>query len=479
MEKLKKNFIYVPLILVELYLIITLLLYQFGPLNWHTENEVMFWVLIFAYHFVFIAGYLLAVKKFKLRIPNVEKLNNKRVLNIFLWVVVFICAICFFIEYRNTTFSNSFSITDFIENFIKGLENPALQYYGKSQAALTFVSNKLLTLVAAAFAFIYIGMVPLFIFLWNRLNYFHKFAFYIIVFLRIAIYVSIGTNKGIFDMLFYIGSSLLICFLLNFNKGSLLEFFKQKSLILFCCFLLVFSFCYFTHNISTRVGSVIDYTENIVNKNEHNDNNDNSNHLDNDNNHNDESNSDQDDNTNSNIQDTENNDTSDQNTSFIKRMYYSVTNYVTQGYYGMSLALDEEFTTTYGIGHSAFLRSNFKSIFGIDVDDRTYQHKITELWDEDGQWHSFYSYIANDVSFYGVIVVMFIIGLYYGALSKDAIYNDSIIAKIIITLLVIMFVYMPANNQLLTSMYTFCAFFELTFIWLVSKLFGKKELIHE
>lgn len=476
MEKLKKNFIYVPLILVELYLIITLLLYQFGPLNWHTKNEVMFWTLIFAYHFVFIAGYLLAIKKFKLRIPRVEKLDNKRVLNIFLWVVIFICVICFFIEYRNTTFSNSFSITDFIENFIKGLENPALQYYGKSQAALTFVSNKLLTLVAAAFAFIYVGMVPLFIFLWNRLNYFHKFAFYIIVFFRIAIYVSIGTNKGIFDMLFYIGSSLLICFLLNFNKGSVLEFFKQKSLILFCCFLLVFSFCYFTHNISSRVGSVIDYTENIVNKNEHNEDND---YSDNDHNQNDNSNSDSNDNTNSDIQDNEEIDNSDENTSFIKRMYYSVTNYITQGYYGMSLALDEEFTTTYGIGHSAFLRSNFKSIFGIDVDDRTYQHKITELWDEDGQWHSFYSYIANDVSFYGVIVVMFIIGLYYGALSKDAIYNDSIIAKIIITLLVIMFVYMPANNQLLTVMYSFCAFFELSFLWLVSKFFGKKELSNE
>lgn len=51
------------------------------------------------------------------------------------------------------------------------------------------------------------------------------------------------------------------------------------------------------------------------------------------------------------------------NNGFMKSAFYGLTEYVTQGYYGMSLSLDEPFTSTYGIGNSAFLRSNFKTLF--------------------------------------------------------------------------------------------------------------------
>lgn len=54
-----KFLLFLPLFLIELYLGMTLLLYQFGPIPWKTENKALFWTLIACYHVAFIVGYVL------------------------------------------------------------------------------------------------------------------------------------------------------------------------------------------------------------------------------------------------------------------------------------------------------------------------------------------------------------------------------------------------------------------------------------
>lgn len=467
-----KYFLYIPMLLVELYLLFTVALYQFGPLDWKTENVGMFWTFLLLYHVAFILGYVVSIRKIKLRAADwsVSRLSD-RAFRWLMWVVLAICVVCACIEYKNLTHADSYIPYDLPRNFWNGLVNPAKQYYNKG-AAEGYTSNKLVTLGSALFSFIYVSIIPLLVVQWKRISLPQKTLCFAVILFKVVVYVSVGTNKGIFDTMFGFVGILLVLLLLNlFHKTD--RHIDRKTFLkvsAFALFLVVFSFTYFTVNISSRVKSPVDYAMSVAGqeprptvtkpaateapeKEE----------------------------TKPEEEETKATEPKKEEPvqevrkpdSFLMKMYYSVSNYLTQGYYGMSLSLDEEFTTTYGIGNSQFLMSNFKSLLGIDVKDRTYQHKIDAKWDEDGKWHSFYSYFANDISFYGVVVLMFLIGLFYGCICKDVILNDSLIGKLLLPLFVVMFMYMPANNQVFTAMATCTAFLELTFLWLLSKIHWK------
>lgn len=55
--------------------------------------------------------------------------------------------------------------------------------------------------------------------------------------------------------------------------------------------------------------------------------------------------------------------------------YEKLTSYMAQGYYGMSIALDEDFQSSFGIGHSVFLQKILADYLGFNVRDRTFEHK--------------------------------------------------------------------------------------------------------
>lgn len=494
MKKKNHFLLYLPLIMVEAYLLFTIVLYQFGPLDWKTENEGLFWFFLLMYHAAFILGYLLSIKKINLA-PARHSLKslNPKVYRGIIWCALMICVVCACIEYKNLTLASSYIPYELPKNFIAGLVDPASQYYNKFTPE-GYVSNKLVTMGSALFSFIYLSLIPLLVVEWKRLSLPQKIVAFIVIVFKVVVYVSIGTNKGIFDTMFSFAGILLVLVLLNVFHSTE-EHIEKKTFLkiaAFTLFLVIFSFTYFTANISSRVSSPVDYAMNVAGQTTEPD---------------------------TTIPETTAPETTAPETtapettgtettapeatgtettapgaaesdgnkvddekdppkkkdSFLKRMFYSVSNYLCQGYYGMSLALDEDFTSTYGIGNSQFLMSNFKSLFGIDVKDRTYQHKVDALWDEDGKWHSFYSYIANDVSFYGVIAVMFLIGLFFGCICKDVFLNDSLIGKCLLPLFVVLFMYMPANNQIFTAMATCTAFLELSFLWILSKLTGKRK----
>ncbi|PNA72488.1 hypothetical protein C1Y19_20735 [Pseudomonas sp. MPR-LB3] len=140
-----------------------------------------------------------------------------------------------------------------------------------------------------------------------------------------------------------------------------------------------------------------------------------------------------------------------------------------QGYYGMSISLDEDFQSSYGIGHSVFLQKTFAQHLGIDVRDKTFPHKITEKWDEFVYWHSFYTYIANDVGFWGVAVIMLILGAYFSYVYLSAVLQDNFYAKMLLPLFGILFLYIPANNQIFGFLESMSSFWILTLLFILSK----------
>lgn len=142
--------------------------------------------------------------------------------------------------------------------------------------------------------------------------------------------------------------------------------------------------------------------------------------------------------------------------------------YVSQGYYGLSLALALDYNWTFGIGHSPFLISIFSSIIdSISI----YQDGLlfalrSAGWDDRYVWSSVFPWLASDLTFYGVPPFLFFIGAIYSRSWLVAITQRQASAIMTFSLLSIFLAYAPANNQLAQSPDYYIA----TLFWLGSFL---------
>ncbi len=482
-NKSQTKILYLPLILIELYLIFSLFVFQFGPVNWMTENVGYFWFLIAIYHLSFILGYVLFVRKIKVSPKKIERSNLIGSFIVkYMWIFLFACTVLSLIKAMGLRSSYELIPWSLPSEFIKGLVNPGEQYYAKLVAAQlnNYTGSKITSGLVALFSFVVSSMIPVCVLLWNRINLPQKIVFFTIVFFEFATFVAVGTNKGVFDLLFIFTASITIDFLANYEGRKIKSLLKDKKILIgVVVFLLFFSLIFFAWTMKSRVGSSADYTASLVY-------------------------------TASMTEDAtvpevttvpeattvpevttepevttvssdENSDKQEdavesKTESLFSNFVYGMSSYIGQGYYGMSLALGKDFTSTYGVGNSRFLSTNFKYFFGIDVEPYTFQAKISNRWDHYANWHSFYCYIANDVSFPGVAIIMFLLGASLSAIFKDAIYGNNIFAQSLLPMYAIMFLYMPANNQVFTFMHSFCAFFQLMILWYLSHKWKAHEL---
>ena len=128
------------------------------------------------------------------------------------------------------------------------------------------------------------------------------------------------------------------------------------------------------------------------------------------------------------------------------------TSYLTQGYKGLSLAMDSPWRPTYGLGFSTFIRHNLTRVLGLDeasIEARTYEGQVdAKGWTAGQQWSSFFVHPASDLSFYGVIPLMLLIGFGFGAAWRDTCVRKDPFACVVFFYLGIELLYLSANNQL-------------------------------
>lgn len=439
--------VYAPLFLVEAYLLYGLWLLFFGPVSWPMENKREFLGFIFLYHAFFIAGYLLYNAYFfrKLTSNTIAKQapTHKNIFVEHFWIIVFFAFLANIILHRNITLSSSYIPENFFSGVYRGLVTPwqARAYYASEVPMADFIKNPYITaslLIAGPFKYV---LLPGLIFYWNALSTARKIVGILVV--TIPLFTGIIASLSVINFSYLFITSICLGVLLASNKsrGFFITLKQRKFFLVFLLFIFFFSFWQFysvksSHTpyqvaFEKRKPSSFDYLKEkgIHFKSE--------------------------------TQDTEK--------SNIVDLYEKLTVYMVQGYYGMSIALGEEFDTSFGIGHSVFLQKVFADYLGIDVRSRTFQHKITEKWDEFVYWHSFYSYIANDVGFLGVSVIMLILGAYFSAVYLSAIMYDELFSKLLVPLFGILFLYVPANNQVFGFLETMTSFWFLTLLFLLSR----------
>ncbi len=421
-----------PIILTESYLILTLLIFAFGPIAYHLDDPLAFWFYISLYHISMILGYLLAAQPFR---NQIRPRRKYRALSLFkIRILILVAYFAFLIGHKNLTMSDSIIPENFISDILSGVFESERQYIGKIDRLGDYAGSKILNILNFFVAFTKIIIIPVIVFSWERLKIPDRFLALTVSFLPVLSGVSTGTNKPLFDFVILYASSLLLYFVANFYAEGRFNFKSRRFFIVIITLSLGFALWFFGTAMLGRGGdpSYVESTSPLGH-----------------------------------IRVDEAYRYIDGG-SFLSYVYVWLSNYVVQGYYGFSQALNMEFTSTFGFGNSQFLARQLEWATGYNLSLDTYQHKIDAVWGETTQWHSLYSYIANDVHFLGVAVWNFIMGFYLARVWRSFLDEDNLFAKMLLPLFAMLVIFTPANNQVLGFLESFSAFILLTVLWISS-----------
>lgn len=421
---------YYPLLFIELYLIFTLFIFYFGPVNFKIHNPELFLLLMFLYHLSFILGYYIFTITFKFN--NIIFSNNLN--NNFFYIVFFFAFIGVLLLYKNSTMSSSFIPYNIIDEVIDGFTKPQQVYAERmlNTPSLNSENNtRIFNILLIFFAFNKLLFIFTYLYFWSDLSIFKKIlsVFYSLIFISSGI--ASGTNSIIFIFFIFCSFSLVV---IIYKKNP--KIIPKIILISIVFFLIPIGF--FGYIMSERGGgfeyfigtsplgdiSINLYTPELDNV-----------------------------------------------FSFYTYALVWLDYYLVQGYYGFSLIIDLDWNWTYGFGNSEFLQRQFFMLTGIDISRETLQYKISDIWDKSAQWHSFYGQFANDFSVVGLMILMFAIGALLSRVWLSIIYNNNFYGMALLPLFMLMFIFLPANNQVFGFIDTFSYFIFITFFWLYK---GKK-----
>lgn len=469
----------IPIYLTVIYLMLTIVIYVFCPYDWPTKRPVLFYVLNILYIVAIVWGYHVGlkydfrIKKFVLTEEKFQKFLN----------IVSLMAIVNFTMYLIYVFrSYGFDTLDFwglAEQMAVGFKAPGLGYLKHVELVTKLdgsnvVGGKIYTLISLGWGFFKNVVTVLGVIYFKRLKIYGKIFTVAYMILIVLFYISIGTNIQFFHViLLVILPVILKLFDYVYHKTLTLKKAIQMIGIILAGFV-VFAvyFGWMTESRSAVSGyEISEYTIGNVTPIEQ------------------ESSTtqpiEQEDSTTQPIEDeapvvipTE---PAPEPTLIerigkkISNLWYSVSSYLTQGYYGMSQALELEWVPMYGVGNSMFLVNIISDNF-YDIDQFTYQVRLEPYgWDSDVRWCTMYTWVANDVSFYGVILVMFALGMVFAMMFRDAIKEQDPFARASMFFYIILILFIPCNNQIAQTNENICAFLTLVFLWFIGGSINNTE----
>lgn len=423
---------YFPLKLVILYLVFTLFLYVLSPWDFKTVNPFLTFSLLILYLFAFIFGYQYCMKNFK---PKKQLIINNSHLMVLIYILLVLNFISLFIQLMRINGFNSFNLDVLWNKIVSSINSPSASYYQtqevyNSNLMSSFMGKTGTIIILIMRPFSYSILITSAIF-FIKLNCFGKFFSILNLLTYLIRYITLGTNKGIIDIVIILFSVLI----LYYFRGILII--KKKTLIISIILLLSVGLAYFNFNLGDR------YFGQNWNKNYY-----------------------------------LSNTVSLKENSFILKftpeythsLIASLSSYLGQGYYGFSLSTDVQWTPMMGIGNSQNSVYS-KSLKNSQILQNTLQYKAERKfgWIAGLTWSSFYSWVANDVSIYGVPFIMAVFGFLFALAYKDTIYKGNPFASIIFVFLMIEIFFIPANNQISVSVECELSFIFMIILWLLSR----------
>ncbi len=131
--------------------------------------------------------------------------------------------------------------------------------------------------------------------------------------------------------------------------------------------------------------------------------------------------------------------------------YESLCRYLTSGYYALSLSMQIETPTTYGVGNSMFLARNADALFGTSYfTTQSLPSAVQDVygWSRLQLWHSIFPWLASDFGLYGAIIALGIFAILLSRSWGNALATLKYEWIVVLHSMLILFYYVPANNQI-------------------------------
>lgn len=423
-----------------LYWAFTLLLYAFGPFNWITYKPVLFWTLNVSYLFAFLLGWVtskrLSSSDFHYQWTEsddsilVRRIGIFLIINLFYEILTILRAFLF----------SSFDLIGLFNRMMKGVSDMGSSYNsfqeGVNASSSGVVGGMIVTVLSYFWDFFAFSTFLFGILFFKKLKLYQKILVIITVLLELISYLARGTNIGVFRVVLAFITFYYISYLRKVSNNPVKGRNKTVILISAGIIFVLIVIILFDKIMKSRGGIAFWQTESYnvggVHINPH--------------------------------------------SVFFKilpsglhQLLVSLSSYLTQGFYGMSLTLRVPWIPMYGIGFSSGLQ-NLINNFIPDIAINSYQIRIEQFgWDSYIQWHSMYSWFANDISYFGVIPLMGIYGFLFKKALHDSIELNNPYAKLMTYFMVLIAFFLPCNNQIAQSTYTLFAFIYVLIKWQLTK----------
>jgi hypothetical protein len=400
------------------------------------QNPVTLYSYLFLAQIALLFGYLSRMGAESPKMSYVGSLSSSKLLNIS------VCLnILFIIPYYYTRLGpEGFSAGGILSHIIAGASDPGQAYAEKHGATAGSTSVMYAYMIFSPILWL---AVPMGVVAWKSLSLKMKAAIGFIVAAHCATYIAMGTTKGIADDVAIIAISIAATRRgPSMQRKAWMNLRTLRSVAVIACAISALVL-YFSYAQDSRSGGrirSIDWAAGIT-------------------------------------LDTNNIFVAGQPTA-IQAAVGNGSSYLSQGYYGLSLALAEPFQWSYGVGHSVALTAIVKKLTGFDVAERTYMARAQDTgWDMYEKWDSVYPWFASDVTFPGTLLLLFLIGRLLASVWADVQSGENPYALPLFVMLMVGIFYFPANDQILSMYETALAFWGLLCLWLFTRGTIKKGRI--
>jgi hypothetical protein len=406
-----------PILFFFTYLTGTVILFAVGPWPYPVANGVKLYLFLATAHLALLAGYVSGVIRNPRRYVGRWTVNHLVKAGLIATAVLLVPTIV--TRTGSVTPDLSAALTNPGEAYAlsfeaRGAAGPLVEY-------CRIMAGPLLTLIPA---------LP--IFFWSRISYWYRGGTVVLTAGTAILFIAMGTNKALADLVIVVPWMILAARAAGLFRFRML---LAASLLSATVFGFLAFFLFFGSTQVTRSGANPWYLSRIGIH-------------------------------------------ADENSAPVKylpeterRTAIGLASYLTQGYYGLSLALEQPFRFSYGVGHSMFLFRQVARIPGLAwIGERPYPIRMEAAgWDAYGLFSSIYPWLASDVGFGGTVVLLFLLGRLLALTWIDTIFSQNPFAVALFGQLLIMFSYFSANNQCLQTGEGVSSFWIVLFAWLASR----------
>lgn len=390
-----------PIYIIAGFNFFTLAMYLISPYVFNGEGFLASVLFVFVNIVALTFGYFRGEHSGKRAVSRLTQFKSLPLLMIFLCLSVFY-ALTFLIKYAYLLKFQIFDVEGMIRHLLIGVENPKLGYLlSIDETRQATVSWSLYFLIS-----IFNGVYFVFGFLlWGSLSRLQRVVFLLFLLLEIFYWVGRGTNFGVVSLIFIFLFASVVKSKGKFNVSHLLRH----------ILLLVIGLISFSMVMYSRSGGAVDDYQVFA------------------------------------LPWCDVNEASilfDMMPQILHTSMLTVFSYLVQGYYNTAVAFELDFIPSWFGGWNPSIQSLY-SVLGFDFTDNTYVQRLDAYGvDPRINWHSSYTWFANDVSFYGVPLVMYILGYMIGySWVKAVVVENDIFSKLIFILLSASALLNFANNN--------------------------------